>query len=194
MEAPTPVSALMHAGVINAGAALLLLRFAPLVVPPTRASRGLLVARRHDLTASLGLLAMWAQVKVKRTLAWSTVAQMGFLMVQFGLGAFGAAIAPRRLGHGCYKARSFLRAGGLPARVGVHPGGPLRSAFGRWPWLGIGTCPGERPRPSPWPREMTGFDAPALTRASWRWSMIVGAVDRPGLGSDPGSALGRGPA
>ncbi|MFO0952128.1 MAG: proton-conducting transporter membrane subunit [Isosphaeraceae bacterium] len=111
MEAPTPVSALMHAGIINAGGALLL-RFAPLLVRDPAAL--FLLTCVGTLTAALGMVAMWAQVKVKRTLAWSTVSQMGFMMVQFGLGAFPAA-ALHIVGHGCYKAWSFLRSGGLPA-------------------------------------------------------------------------------
>ena len=77
---------------------------------------------------------MWAQVKVKRTLAWSTVGQMGFMMVQCGLAAFPAA-ALHILGHGCYKAWSFLRAGGLPGvapcRVAVSPARTLALAAAR---------------------------------------------------------------
>jgi len=111
MECPTAVSALMHAGVINAGGALIL-RFAPLVVRVPEAL--FLLAVVGTLTVVLGLLAMWAQTKVKRTLAWSTVSQMGFMMIQCGLGAFPAA-AVHIIGHGCYKAWSFLRSGELPA-------------------------------------------------------------------------------
>jgi NAD(P)H-quinone oxidoreductase subunit 5 len=111
MESPTPVSAIMHAGVINAGGALVI-RFAPLIVRVPEAL--LLLAVIGTVTASLGLLAMWAQVKVKRTLAWSTVSQMGFMMVQCGAGAFPAALL-HIVGHGCYKAWCFLRSGTLPA-------------------------------------------------------------------------------
>lgn len=110
MEAPTPVSALMHAGIINAGG-VLLLRFSPVVVQVPAAL--LLLSAVGTLTASLGLLAMWSQVKVKRTLAWSTVGQMGFMMIQCGLAAFPAAWL-HILGHGLYKAWSFLRSGDLP--------------------------------------------------------------------------------
>ena len=110
MEAPTPVSALMHAGIINAGGALLL-RFAPVIVRVPAAL--LLLTVVGSLTAVLGMLAMWSQVKVKRTLAWSTVGQMGFMMVQCGLAAFPAALV-HILGHGLYKAWSFLRTGDLP--------------------------------------------------------------------------------
>lgn len=124
MEAPTPVSALMHAGVINAGGALLL-RFAPVVVRVPAAL--LLLSAVGTVTAVLGLTAMWAQVKVKRTLAWSTVGQMGFMTVQCGLGAFPAAWL-HVLGHGLYKAWSFLRSGELPAATAAKaPVAPTRA-------------------------------------------------------------------
>ena len=124
MESPTPVSALMHAGIINAGGALLL-RFSPLIIRNPAALW--LLALVGTLTASLGMLAMWAQVKVKRTLAWSTVSQMGFMMVQCGLGVFPAA-ALHIIGHGCYKAWSFLRCGDLPGPTSAAmPAAPART-------------------------------------------------------------------
>lgn len=113
MEAPTPVSALMHAGIINAGGALLL-RFAPVIA---RVPLALVVlATIGTLTTLLGMLAMWSQINVKRTLAWSTVAQMGFMMIQCGLAAFPAAFL-HILGHGLYKAWSFLRSGELAGQA-----------------------------------------------------------------------------
>ncbi len=117
MEAPTPVSALMHAGIINGGG-VLLLHFAPLIVQSPLALLNLVIV--GTLTATLGMLAMWAQTNVKRTLAWSTVGQMGFMMVQIGLAAFPAAIL-HLVGHGCYKAWSFLRTGDLPQRAAPAP-------------------------------------------------------------------------
>lgn len=111
MESPTPVSALMHAGVINAGG-VLVLRFSPVIARVPMAM--LLLSVVGTLTVVIGMLAMWSQVSVKRTLAWSTVGQMGFMMVQFGLAAFPAAWL-HILGHGLYKAWSFLRSGGVPA-------------------------------------------------------------------------------
>lgn len=113
MEAPTPVSALMHAGIINAGGALLL-RFAPLIVRVPEAM--LVLSCVGTFTVVLGMLAMWAQVKIKRTMAWSTVNQMGFMMIQFSLAAFPAA-ALHIVGHGFYKAWSFLKSGEVPAPV-----------------------------------------------------------------------------
>ena len=110
MEAPTPVSALMHAGIINAGG-VLLLRFAPLLATIPLAL--FLLSLVGTLTITLGLLTMWAQTNVKRTLAWSTVSQMGFMMIQVGLAVFPAAIL-HIVGHGFYKAWSFFRTGDLP--------------------------------------------------------------------------------
>jgi len=117
MEAPTPVSALMHAGIINAGG-FLILRFAPLmsVVPEAL----FLLVLIGTLTAGFGTLTMWTQTDIKRTLAWSTISQMGFMMIQCGLAVFPAAIL-HIVGHGCYKAWSFLRSGGLPDSTIASP-------------------------------------------------------------------------
>ncbi|MCE7987137.1 MAG: oxidoreductase [Caldilinea sp. CFX5] len=126
MEAPTPVSALMHAGIINAGG-VLLLRFAPLLATePVALSLLVLVG---TLTMTFGMLTMWAQTNVKRTLAWSTVSQMGFMMIQLGLAVFPAAIL-HIVGHGFYKAWSFFRTGDLPDVVTLPAHEPPRRAFG----------------------------------------------------------------
>lgn len=123
MESPTPVSALMHAGIINAGGALLI-RFAPLISRCLPAL--LLLTIIGTLTACLGMIAMWAQIKIKRTLAWSTVSQMGFMMIQCGLAAYPAAVL-HIVGHGSYKAYSFLRSGTLPASTPKTSISPLTS-------------------------------------------------------------------
>lgn len=122
MESPTPVSALMHAGIINAGGALLL-RAAPLLVKVPEAL--LLLTVVGTITAVMGAIAMWAQIKVKRTLAWSTVSQMGFMMVQCGLAAYPAALL-HIVAHGCYKAWSFLRSGEI-----THEQSIVRPSAGR---------------------------------------------------------------
>lgn len=124
MEAPTPVSALMHAGIINAGG-VLLLRFAPLIAHVPSALFVLVAV--GTITSVLGMIVMWAQTDAKRTLAWSTVSQMGFMMIQCGLGAFAVA-ALHIVGHGCYKAWSFLRTGDLPVKTTSYaPATPNRS-------------------------------------------------------------------
>jgi NAD(P)H-quinone oxidoreductase subunit 5 len=125
MESPTPVSALMHAGIINAGG-VLLLRFAPLLAEAPIALLNL--AFVGTITAIIGMLAMWAQTNVKRTLAWSTVSQMGFMMIQLGLAVFPAA-ALHLVGHGFYKAWAFLRTGDVPSPAPAPTPAPPARAF-----------------------------------------------------------------
>lgn len=108
MTAPTPASALMHAGFVNAGG-VLLTRFAPVV----GADSGfmLVVVLVGAGSALLGKLLKSVQSDLKRQLGCSTTGQMGFMIMQVGLGFFAAAIA-HLLIHGCYKAYLFLSAGG----------------------------------------------------------------------------------
>jgi NAD(P)H-quinone oxidoreductase subunit 5 len=122
MEAPTPVSALMHAGIINAGGALVL-KFAPVIATSPVAI--CLLVGVGVVTAILGMLSMWAQTNVKRTLAWSTISQMGFMMIQLGLGVFPAAIL-HIVGHGCYKAWNFLACGWVTPGTALKPMAPAR--------------------------------------------------------------------
>jgi NAD(P)H-quinone oxidoreductase subunit 5 len=108
MEAPTPVSALLHAGVVNLGG-FVLLRFAP-VVDRSVETRTLLVVV-GVFTAVVASLVMTTRVSVKVALAWSTCAQMGFMLMQCGLGIWEMALL-HLLAHSVYKAHAFLGAGG----------------------------------------------------------------------------------
>lgn len=129
LNAPTPVSAFMHAGVVNAGG-ILLARCAPLFEPLPAALAMLFLI--GALAALWGSLAALVQTDVKRALAASTSAQMGFMVLQCGLGHFAAALAHLML-HGGYKACQFLGAGsalaGPPAPQAAHaPPGPGAAA------------------------------------------------------------------
>lgn len=124
MEAVTPVSALLHAGVVNGGG-LLLIRSAPLFEGAPWALAIPLVM--GAATAAIGTLVMCTQTDIKRKLACSTVAQMGFMLMQCGLGAFTAA-AFHLVAHALYKAYAFLSAG---AHVGPA-GEPARALPFRW--------------------------------------------------------------
>lgn len=106
MEAPTPVSAILHAGVVNLGA-FVLIRFAPLLdaVP---LARWILVVFGLA-TAALAGLVMLTRVSIKVRLAWSTVAQMGFMLMECGLGLYTLALL-HLIGHSLYKAHAFLAA------------------------------------------------------------------------------------
>ncbi len=113
IEAPTPLSALMHAGVVNAGG-YLVIRFSGLYAAAPAGLEWLLFFGL--VSAALAPVVMWAQTDQKRSLAWSTVGQMGFMAVQCGIGAFGAAFL-HLIGHGFYKANAFLRSGTMPGMV-----------------------------------------------------------------------------
>lgn len=106
MEAPTPVSALLHAGVINLGG-FVLIRFAPLLEAAPLA-RWFLVAVGLA-TAVLAGLVMLTRISIKVRLAWSTVAQMGFMVMECGLGLYTLALL-HLIGHSLYKAHAFLAA------------------------------------------------------------------------------------
>jgi NAD(P)H-quinone oxidoreductase subunit 5 len=106
MEAPTPVSALLHAGVVNLGG-FVLIRFAPLLEAAPLA-RWLLVIGGLA-TAVLAGLVMLTRISIKVRLAWSTVAQMGFMVMECGLGLYTLALL-HLLGHSLYKAHAFLMA------------------------------------------------------------------------------------
>ncbi len=109
METPTPVSALLHAGVINAGG-FLVLRLADVVVSSSAAMTSL--ALIGGATALFGSVVMLTQTSVKVSLAFSTIAQMGFMMLECGLGAFPAALL-HILAHSLYKAHAFLSSGSI---------------------------------------------------------------------------------
>ena len=109
MEAPTPVSALLHAGVVNLGG-FVLLRLAPVVDRVPEARTVLVVI--GTLTAVLAALVMTTRISVKVALAWSTCAQMGFMLVQCGLGLWEMALL-HLVAHSVYKAYAFLAAGSV---------------------------------------------------------------------------------
>jgi len=107
METPTPVSALLHAGIINAGG-FLVIRFADVMVLSVSSLH--ILALVGGFTALFGAVVMMTQSAVKTQLAWSTVAQMGFMLLQCGLGAFALATL-HLVAHSLYKAHAFLSSG-----------------------------------------------------------------------------------
>jgi NAD(P)H-quinone oxidoreductase subunit 5 len=132
METPTPVSALMHAGIINAGG-FLIVRLSPIVSHALAAMDVLFVL--GALTAMFGGLVFLVQTDTKRSLAYSTVAQMGYMMMQCGLGAFAAAVLHLVM-HGFYKANAFLSAAAnvspKPLLFARKPAAPVTLAPRLW--------------------------------------------------------------
>ena len=122
MEAPTPVSALLHAGIINGGG-FVMIRLADVMQASTGAMAALVML--GGLTALFGAAVMLTQSAVKTALAWSTVAQMGFLLLQCGLGLWALALL-HIVAHSLYKAHAFLSSGGAVRAVAeVHRPGPV---------------------------------------------------------------------
>ncbi len=107
METPTPVSAIMHAGVINAGGFLLTRIHSILDLSPFTSNLIFTIGMISILTASFFML---TQSDVKKQLAYSTMGQMGFMVVQCSLGMYTAAIF-HLIAHGFFKAFLFLSAG-----------------------------------------------------------------------------------
>jgi NAD(P)H-quinone oxidoreductase subunit 5 len=122
MEAPTPVSALLHAGVVNAGG-FLLIRFADvMLLSPLVLAILVLIG---GFTALFGGLVMLTQSTVKTSLAWSTIAQMGFMILQCGLALFPLALL-HIVAHSLYKAHAFLSAGNAVQNVAaIRKPGPV---------------------------------------------------------------------
>ncbi|MBC7507820.1 MAG: proton-conducting membrane transporter [Ferruginibacter sp.] len=122
LNAPTPVSAIMHAGIVNAGG-FLLARFAPLYFSMPKILNMIFIVGL--ITALLGSLWKLMQHDVKRMLASSTMGQMGFMFVQCGLGLFPAAMA-HLCWHGMFKAYLFLASGGAAQEKRLQLGYPPR--------------------------------------------------------------------
>jgi NADH-quinone oxidoreductase subunit L len=108
MEAPTPVSALIHAAtMVNAGP-FLLVRLSPLIVLSPYAMTFIFII--GATTAVFAGIVSLTQSDIKKILAYSTISQIGFMVMACGLGAFAVAIF-HLLAHGCYKAFFFLSTG-----------------------------------------------------------------------------------
>ncbi|WP_425466129.1 proton-conducting transporter membrane subunit [Ostreiculturibacter nitratireducens] len=122
MEAPTPVSALLHAGIINSGG-VLLITLSGLVQQSPGAMAALVML--GGLTALFGGVVMLTQSAVKTALAWSTVAQMGFMLLQCGLGLWALALL-HIAAHSLYKAHAFLASGNAVRAVNaIRKPGPV---------------------------------------------------------------------
>ncbi len=118
LYAPTPATALLHAGIINAGG-FLINRLAPLFgLSSTTLHVAFVVG---TLTAILGATMMLVQNDIKKTLGFSTIGQMGYMVMECGLGAFSLA-AFHLIAHGLFKATVFLNSGNVihKARQEAH--------------------------------------------------------------------------
>jgi NAD(P)H-quinone oxidoreductase subunit 5 len=189
METPTPVSALMHAGIINAGG-FLLVRLSPIVsLSPTALN---ILALVGAFTALFASLVMMTQASVKRMLAFSTIAQMGFMMLQCGLGAFSVAVL-HIVAHSLYKAHAFLSSGSVVAiskgswvptgRPSAHPGVLAAALAGAVAVVGASALAfGVSPSKEPGALVLGAVLVMALTHLLWSaWGQSQGATLSPRL-------------
>lgn len=156
METPTPVSALLHAGILNAGP-FLMVRFAALMETAPAAQALLIVA--GGFTALFASTALLPQPAVKNALGYSSAAHMGFMLMVCGLGLYPAVML-HLVAHSFYKAHAFLASGSvidtlraerlaLPRRTG-HPARVLASLFAALAiYLGLAWLWGVRPDEHP---------------------------------------------
>jgi NADH:ubiquinone oxidoreductase subunit 5 (subunit L)/multisubunit Na+/H+ antiporter MnhA subunit len=107
LAVPAPVSALLHAGVVNAGG-ILLIRMSPVFGASSEATH--LAFFIGAATTVYGTALMLSKADVKGALAHSTMGQMGFMIMTCGLGAYAAAVF-HLFAHGMYKATLFLGSG-----------------------------------------------------------------------------------
>ena len=136
LYAPTPVHALLHAGIINAGG-FLINRLAPLFgLSSTTLHVAFVVG---TMTAILGAAMMLAQNDIKKTLGFSTIGQMGYMIMECGLGAFSLAVF-HLIAHGIFKATVFLNCGNVIHKARQEPAFPhtdheaAEQSFSRLTW------------------------------------------------------------
>ena len=131
MEGPTPVSALIHAATMVTAGVFLVARFFPLFESSETAMTVVAIVGGFTavFAASMGLVAN----DIKRVLAYSTVSQLGYMMLALGVGAYGPAIF-HLFTHAFFKALLFLGSGSVNHATGTfdmrYMGG-LRTAM---PW------------------------------------------------------------
>lgn len=128
MEAPTPVSALLHAGIIYTGA-FLILRMIPIISQVDWATDVLVLVGLTSI--ALASLMMITVPNIKGSLAYSTCAQMGFMLLECGLGLYSLAVL-HIVSHSVYKAHAFLASGSVVDQFRVPALPPVFNAATAW--------------------------------------------------------------
>ncbi|MBC7881666.1 MAG: NAD(P)H-quinone oxidoreductase subunit 5 [Anaerolineae bacterium] len=121
MEGPTPISALIHAATMVAAGVFLIARLFPVfsVVPTVMT----VIAWIGAITAFIGATIALTQNDIKKGLAYSTISQLGYMVMAMGVGAYAAGIF-HLMTHACFKAMLFLGSGSVIH--GVHDNQDMR--------------------------------------------------------------------
>ena len=131
MAGPTPVSALIHSATMVAAGVYLLLRLFPLFEAAPGALTVILIV--GVLTALFAALIATTETDLKRVLAWSTVSQLGEMMLALGVGGATAA-AFHLTTHAAFKATLFLAAGAVGHAVGSYDLRKMGGLFRQLPY------------------------------------------------------------
>ncbi len=108
MEGPTPVSALIHAATMVAAGVYLMGRIFPILTPDAK----LFIAIIGVVTLTMGALIAAAQTDIKKVLAFSTISQLGYMMLAIGVGSWVGGLF-HLITHAFFKALLFLGAGSV---------------------------------------------------------------------------------
>jgi NADH-quinone oxidoreductase subunit L len=108
MEGPTPVSALIHAATMVAAGVFLVARMFPIMTPNV----SLAVAYIGGFTAIFAATIAIVRMDIKRVLAYSTISQLGYMMLGLGVGSYVAGVS-HLITHGFFKALLFLGSGSV---------------------------------------------------------------------------------
>ena len=177
MTGPTPVSALLHSATMVAAGVILLAKLAPLFAAAPKVSAG--IALVGLATAALAALAAVVQRDVKRLLAYSTISQIGFMVLALGVGAVGAAMAHFVI-HAAFKSLLFLSAGvlghaaGGATAIAALPGSRAREPLAFWSFtIGAASLAGLPLVTAGW------FSKEAVLAAAWAsgdWGVALWAL------------------
>ena len=122
MEGPTPISALIHAATMVAAGVFLVARIYPILEPVPMAMN--IIACTGAATAFIGATIALTQNDIKKGLAYSTMSQLGYMVMAMGLGSYSAGLF-HLMTHAYFKAMLFLCSGsvihGMEAVVGHNP-------------------------------------------------------------------------
>jgi NADH-quinone oxidoreductase subunit L len=133
MEGPTPVSALIHAATMVAAGVFLVARFLPLFQADGGETARTVVALIGVFTAVFAASMGLVMNDIKRVLAYSTVSQLGYMMMALGLGAIGPAMF-HLFTHAFFKALLFLGAGSVNHSTDTFDMREMGGLRRRMPW------------------------------------------------------------
>ncbi|MBA2117107.1 NADH-quinone oxidoreductase subunit L [Bremerella alba] len=132
MEGPTPVSALVHSATMVAAGVFLVARSYPIFLPEVL----LVIACLGCATLLIGATIALVATDIKRVLAYSTVSQLGFMMLALGVGGWAAGVM-HLITHACFKSLLFLCSGSVIHAVHTNEMPQMGGLIRKMPWTGF---------------------------------------------------------